>query len=105
MRLPFHESVRSSTPESPTIVPNDFVARHAGGGLATPSASIPSSARRKATISVRRSTLGVRGRRSPVASIVAKAMRALKEQKLSLDESRVLLKFYKHGLEGYTYLE
>ncbi|WP_206295011.1 biosynthetic arginine decarboxylase [Humisphaera borealis] len=31
--------------------------------------------------------------------------RALKEQKLSLDESRVLLKFYESGLEGYTYLE
>jgi arginine decarboxylase len=31
--------------------------------------------------------------------------RALKEQKLSLDESRVLLKFYENGLEGYTYLE
>jgi arginine decarboxylase len=31
--------------------------------------------------------------------------RSLKEQKLSLDESRVLLKFYENGLEGYTYLE
>ncbi|MGH7213335.1 MAG: biosynthetic arginine decarboxylase [Tepidisphaeraceae bacterium] len=31
--------------------------------------------------------------------------RALREQKLSLDESRVLLKFYEVGLEGYTYLE
>ncbi len=31
--------------------------------------------------------------------------RALREQKLSLDESRVLLKFYENGLEGYTYLE
>jgi arginine decarboxylase len=31
--------------------------------------------------------------------------KALKEQKLSLDESRVLLKFYENGLEGYTYLE
>ncbi|HZZ43852.1 MAG TPA: biosynthetic arginine decarboxylase [Tepidisphaeraceae bacterium] len=31
--------------------------------------------------------------------------RALKEGKLSLDESRVLLKFYEFGLEGYTYLE
>jgi arginine decarboxylase len=31
--------------------------------------------------------------------------KALREQKLSLDESRVLLKFYESGLEGYTYLE
>ena len=31
--------------------------------------------------------------------------RALREQKLTLDESRVLLKFYENGLEGYTYLE
>jgi arginine decarboxylase len=31
--------------------------------------------------------------------------RALREQKLSIDESRVLLKFYETGLEGYTYLE
>ncbi|HLL91136.1 MAG TPA: biosynthetic arginine decarboxylase [Tepidisphaeraceae bacterium] len=31
--------------------------------------------------------------------------KALKDQKLSLDESRVLLKFYENGLEGYTYLE
>ncbi len=31
--------------------------------------------------------------------------KALKDQKLTLDESRVLLKFYENGLEGYTYLE
>jgi arginine decarboxylase len=31
--------------------------------------------------------------------------RALKEQKLSIDEARLLLKFYEYGLEGYTYLE
>ncbi len=31
--------------------------------------------------------------------------RALKEQKLSNEEARVLLKFYENGLEGYTYLE
>jgi arginine decarboxylase len=31
--------------------------------------------------------------------------KALREQKLSIDESRVLLKFYENGLEGYTYLE
>jgi arginine decarboxylase len=31
--------------------------------------------------------------------------KALREQKLSFDESRVLLKFYENGLEGYTYLE
>ena len=31
--------------------------------------------------------------------------RAVREQKLSIDESRVLLKFYENGLEGYTYLE
>jgi arginine decarboxylase len=31
--------------------------------------------------------------------------RALREQKLTVDESRVLLKFYENGLEGYTYLE
>ena len=31
--------------------------------------------------------------------------KALREQKLTLDESRVLLKFYENGLEGYTYLE
>ncbi len=31
--------------------------------------------------------------------------KALREQKLTFDESRVLLKFYENGLEGYTYLE
>jgi arginine decarboxylase len=31
--------------------------------------------------------------------------RALRDQKLTLDESRVLLRFYEQGLEGYTYLE
>ena len=31
--------------------------------------------------------------------------KALKDQKLSIDESRVFLKFYEQGLEGYTYLE
>ena len=31
--------------------------------------------------------------------------RALRDQKLTVDESRVLLKFYESGLEGYTYLE
>lgn len=31
--------------------------------------------------------------------------RALRDQKLTVDESRVLLKFYEDGLEGYTYLE
>jgi arginine decarboxylase len=31
--------------------------------------------------------------------------KALREQKLTLDESRLLLKFYENGLEGYTYLE
>jgi arginine decarboxylase len=31
--------------------------------------------------------------------------KALREQKLTIDESRVLLKFYESGLEGYTYLE
>ena len=31
--------------------------------------------------------------------------KALREQKLTIDESRVLLKFYENGLEGYTYLE
>jgi arginine decarboxylase len=31
--------------------------------------------------------------------------KALKDGKLSIDESRVLLKFYESGLEGYTYLE
>jgi arginine decarboxylase len=31
--------------------------------------------------------------------------RAVRDQKLNLDESRVLLKFYENGLEGYTYLE
>jgi arginine decarboxylase len=31
--------------------------------------------------------------------------RALRDQKLTIDESRVLLKFYENGLEGYTYLE
>jgi len=31
--------------------------------------------------------------------------RALRDHKLTLDESRVLLKFYENGLEGYTYLE
>ena len=29
----------------------------------------------------------------------------LRDQKLTIDESRVLLKFYENGLEGYTYLE
>ena len=31
--------------------------------------------------------------------------RALRDQKLTIDESRVLLKFYENGLEGYTYLK
>jgi arginine decarboxylase len=31
--------------------------------------------------------------------------KALRDQKLTVDESRVLLKFYENGLEGYTYLE
>jgi arginine decarboxylase len=31
--------------------------------------------------------------------------RALRDQKLTIDESRLLLKFYENGLEGYTYLE
>jgi len=31
--------------------------------------------------------------------------RALRDQKLTLDESRLLLRFYEQGLEGYTYLE
>ena len=31
--------------------------------------------------------------------------RALRDQTLTIDESRVLLKFYENGLEGYTYLE
>jgi arginine decarboxylase len=31
--------------------------------------------------------------------------RALREKKITLDESRVLLKFYEQGLKGYTYLE
>jgi arginine decarboxylase len=31
--------------------------------------------------------------------------KALRDNKLSVDESRVLLKFYENGLEGYTYLE
>ena len=31
--------------------------------------------------------------------------RALRDQKLTVDESRVLLRFYEQGLEGYTYLE
>ena len=38
----------------------------------------------------------------PLAKTVERAVR---EQKLSIDESRVLLKFYENGLEGYTYLE
>jgi arginine decarboxylase len=31
--------------------------------------------------------------------------KALREQKMTTDESRVLLRFYESGLEGYTYLE
>jgi arginine decarboxylase len=31
--------------------------------------------------------------------------KALREGKLSIDESRTLLRFYEQGLEGYTYLE
>jgi arginine decarboxylase len=31
--------------------------------------------------------------------------RALRESKLTLEESRVLLRFYENGLKGYTYLE
>lgn len=31
--------------------------------------------------------------------------RAVRDEKLTLDESRLLLKFYESGLEGYTYLE
>jgi arginine decarboxylase len=30
---------------------------------------------------------------------------ALRDKKLTLDESRVLLRFYESGLKGYTYLE
>jgi arginine decarboxylase len=31
--------------------------------------------------------------------------RAVRSGKISLDESRQLLRFYESGLEGYTYLE
>jgi arginine decarboxylase len=31
--------------------------------------------------------------------------KALRDGKLTIDESRLLLKFYENGLEGYTYLE
>ena len=31
--------------------------------------------------------------------------KALRDQKISIEESRLLLKFYEQGLEGYTYLE
>ncbi|HMO26299.1 MAG TPA: hypothetical protein PKB10_08515, partial [Tepidisphaeraceae bacterium] len=31
--------------------------------------------------------------------------KALREGSISIDESRVLLKFYENGLDGYTYLE
>jgi arginine decarboxylase len=31
--------------------------------------------------------------------------RAVRDKKISLDESRQLLGFYESGLEGYTYLE
>jgi arginine decarboxylase len=31
--------------------------------------------------------------------------KAVRDQKISIDEGRVLLKFYESGLEGYTYLE
>ena len=30
---------------------------------------------------------------------------ALRDKKLTIDEARLLLKFYENGLEGYTYLE
>jgi arginine decarboxylase len=38
-------------------------------------------------------------------SMRKKVEKALKDGKLSIDESRVLMKFYENGLEGYTYLE
>ncbi len=38
-------------------------------------------------------------------SMRKRVKRALRDQKLTIDESRVLLKFYENGLEGYTYLE
>jgi arginine decarboxylase len=31
--------------------------------------------------------------------------KGVKEQKLSIEESRLLLRFYEDGLDGYTYLE
>jgi len=31
--------------------------------------------------------------------------KALREGKISIEESRTLLRFYEQGLEGYTYLE
>ncbi|MDB5328621.1 MAG: biosynthetic arginine decarboxylase [Phycisphaerales bacterium] len=31
--------------------------------------------------------------------------KGVKEQKLSIEEARLLLRFYEDGLDGYTYLE
>ena len=36
---------------------------------------------------------------------VAQRRRSVRQGKLSLNESRQLLRFYESGLEGYTYLE
>ena len=51
--------------------------------------------------------LGFRDRDGPLTLHLGENVveRALRDQKLTIDESRVLLKFYENGLEGYTYLE
>ena len=40
-----------------------------------------------------------------IAYVNADMVGRLRDNKLTVDESRVLLKFYESGLEGYTYLE
>ena len=37
--------------------------------------------------------------------LLVEALAMLRDKKLTLDESRVLLRFYESGLKGYTYLE
>ena len=40
-----------------------------------------------------------------IASMRKDVERAVRTGKISLEESRQLLRFYESGLEGYTYLE
>jgi arginine decarboxylase len=45
------------------------------------------------------------GKRIPTARTASRSERGVRNGKISLNESRQLLRFYESGLEGYTYLE